>query len=54
MTRKDKFLRAIQIVEAGQRLDMPLTFRWALNLSEQGIPLDLHEAARRFALQVSK
>ena len=54
MTRKERFLRAIQQVNGRQRLDMPLTFRWALNLSEKSIPPDLTAAARKFAQRVSR
>jgi hypothetical protein len=54
MTRKESFLRAIQQVNSRQRLDVSLTFRWALNLSEKSIPPDLQAAARKFALRVSR
>jgi len=52
-SRKEKFLRAIQLLEPAQRLDLPLAFRWALNLDEQSIPPDLLSAARNFALRIS-
>lgn len=54
MTRKDKFLRALQQTEPTQRLDLPLAFRWALNLNEKSIPADLKEGAKKFAALVSR
>jgi hypothetical protein len=53
MTRKDEFLRAIQLVDLRHPHDLPLAFGWALNLREKSIPRDLKAAARKFAIRVS-
>ncbi len=54
MTRKEEFLRAIQRVDPRRPHDLPLTFRWALNLSEKSIPRDINTAARKFILNISR
>lgn len=54
MTRKDEFLRAIQRVDPRRPHNLPLAFRWALNLSERAIPRDVEVAARKFAIRVAR
>ena len=54
MTRKERFLRAIQRVNTRRHLDVTLTFRWALNLNEKSIPADMREAAKQFAAKISR
>jgi len=53
MTRKDEFLRAIQLVEPRRPYDLPLAFGWALNLREKTIPRDIKAAARKFAIRIA-
>jgi hypothetical protein len=53
MTRKDEFLRAIQLVDPLRQHDLPLAFGWALNVREKSIPRDLKAAARKFAIRIS-
>ena len=54
MTRKDEFLRAIQLVDPRHRHDLPLAFGWALNLNEKAIPRDVKTAARKFAIRIGR
>ena len=54
MTRKDEFLRAIQVVDPRRPHDLPLAFGWALNLTEKTIPRDVRAAARKFAVRVAR
>jgi hypothetical protein len=53
MTRKEEFLRAVQLVDPRRPHDLPLAFGWALNLREKTIPRDIKIAARKFAIRVS-
>lgn len=54
MTRKDNFLRAIQLVRSRHPHDTRLAFGWALNLSEKTIPSDVKMAARKFVVRLSR
>ncbi len=54
MTRKDNFLRAIQLVRPGRPHDLRLAFGWALNLNEKTIPPDIRAAARKFVVRLSR
>jgi hypothetical protein len=54
MKRKDEFLRAIQMVRHRHGCDRQLAFGWALNLRERSIPPDIHRAARRFIIRISR
>ncbi len=54
MNRKDEFLRAVQRVDPRRPHDLPLTFRWALNLREKNIPRDVQSAARNFIKQLAR
>jgi hypothetical protein len=53
MTRKDQFLRAIQLTPRRGTHDLPLAFGLALNLAEQSIPKDLPGEAEKFVVNVS-
>ena len=48
MTRKDEFLRAIQLEPFQGTYDLPLAFGLALNLAEKCVPPDLPFGAREF------
>ncbi|HEX3800757.1 MAG TPA: hypothetical protein VH413_18835 [Verrucomicrobiae bacterium] len=54
MSKKDQFLRAVQRVDPRSPHDLPLTFRWALNLRERAIPRDVESAAKKFITLVSR
>ena len=54
MSKKDRFLRAVQRVDPRHPHDLPLTFRWALNLRERTIPHNVESAARKFISHLSR
>lgn len=54
MTRKDNFLRAIQLVRIRRPHDRRHAFGWALNLNERTIPPDIKAAARKFVVRLSR
>lgn len=54
MTRKDNFLRAIQLVRCRRPHDTRYAIGWALNLSEKTIPPDIKIAARKFVVRLSR
>lgn len=53
MTRKDEFLRAVQLVDPRRPHDPRHAFGWALNLGEKDIPPDIKVAARKFITRLS-
>jgi hypothetical protein len=53
MNRKDKFLRAIQLVESRRSHNTPLAFRLALNLKKKTIPHEIEPAAKKFVIRIS-
>ena len=54
MNRKEEFLRAVQLRDPRRTHNPRLAFGWALNLKHQSIPVDVKNAARRFAARVGR
>ena len=54
MNRKEEFLRAVQQRNPGRTNNPRLAFGWALNLKAKSIPVDMNNAARRFAARVGR